>query len=90
VLIDAGLPAPEPQVWVLDRGGRPAYRLDLAYRSRRVGIEYNGRSHLDRLGPDRARMNWLDARGWTMRYFTAHDLYRTPDLLVATVRAALA
>jgi Protein of unknown function (DUF559) len=87
VLVDAGLPAPEPQVWVEDR-----YRIDLAYRHRRIGIEYDGRSHLDRarLATDRARMNWLDSRGWTMRYFTARDLYDRPGQLVATVRAALA
>ena len=86
VLVDAGLPVPEPQVWVDDR-----YRIDLAYRNRRVGIEYDGRSHLDgvRLATDRVRMNWLDSRGWTMRYFTARDLYDRPGQLVAIVRAAL-
>ena len=73
-------------MWVDDR-----YRIDLAYRNRRVGIEYDGRSHLDgvRLATDRVRMNWLDSRGWTMRYFTARDLYDRPGQLVAIVRAAL-
>jgi very-short-patch-repair endonuclease len=86
VLVDSGLPVPEPQVWVDDR-----YRIDLAYRHRRVGIEYDGRSHWDqiRLAADRVRMNWLDSRGWTMRYFTARDLYDNPAQIVATVRAAL-
>ena len=91
VIIDAGLPAPEPQVWVLDGTGRQAYRIDLAYRERRVGLEYDGRSHLtfDRLNADRSRMNWLSARRWAMRYFTARDLYQTPALIVAEVRALL-
>lgn len=91
VIIDAGLPAPEPQAWILDSAGRRAYRIDLAYRGRKVGLEYDGRSHLtiDRLGADRSRMNWLSRQGWAMRYFTARDLYQAPALLVAEVRSAL-
>lgn len=91
VLIDGGLPPPEPQVWVHDRYGIGRYRIDLAYRERKVGIEYDGISHLDRerLRYDRDRANWLDANGWTMRYFTDRDLYRRPSHIVSTVRAAL-
>jgi len=90
-IIDGGLPAPEPQLVVYDHTGYPIYRLDLGYRDRKVGLEYDGRSHLtmERLAADRARMNWLTADGWDLRYFTAHDLYRSPGLVVATVRAAL-
>jgi hypothetical protein len=92
LIIDAGLRAPEPQVWVHDSTGRPVYRIDLAYRERRVGLEYDGRSHLtpDRLAADRSRMNWLSSRGWTMRHFTARDIYQYPAVTVAEVRAALA
>ncbi|GIJ53010.1 type IV toxin-antitoxin system AbiEi family antitoxin [Virgisporangium aurantiacum] len=91
LIIDAGLQAPEPQVWVHDSSGRPVYRIDLAYRERRVGLEYDGRSHLtpDRLTADRSRMNWLGNRGWTMRHFTARDLYQHPAITAAEVRAAL-
>lgn len=92
VLVDGGLAAPEPQVWVDDESGVARYRLDLAYRERRVGIEYDGRSHTDRdrLRADRIRMNWLASHGWTVRYFTDHDLYRRPAGIVRSVRAALA
>jgi hypothetical protein len=91
VIIDGGLPAPEPQVWVHDSTGRRAYRIDLAYRKRKIGLEYDGRSHLslDRLNADRSRMNWLSGRGWAMRYFTARDVYQSPALVVAEVRALL-
>jgi hypothetical protein len=91
IIVDGGLPAPEPQLWVHDRDGYPVYRLDLGYRDRKVGLEYDGRSHatVGRLAADRARMNWLSAHGWDMRYFTAHDLYGSPGLVIATVRAAL-
>ncbi|WP_330439820.1 DUF559 domain-containing protein [Micromonospora sp. NBC_00821] len=91
ILIDGGLPPPEPQLWVADRHGTALYRLDLGYRERRIGIEYDGLSHLDRerLRHDRERVNWLDAAGWRMRYFTDRDLYRRPQHIKATIRAAL-
>ncbi|MBO4210893.1 DUF559 domain-containing protein [Micromonospora echinofusca] len=91
VLVDGGLPVPEPQIWVPDEAGVPLYRLDLGYRKRRVGIEYDGVSHLDRdrLRHDRARMNWLAAQGWAVRYFTDRDLYRRPGHVVQTVAALL-
>lgn len=89
VFIDGGLPAPEPQVWVTDDFGVPLYRLDLGYRARRIGVEYDGLSHLDRdrLRHDQARMNWLAAQGWTMRHFTAYDLYRRPAYIVESIRS---
>lgn len=74
-----------------DRYGIPVYRLDLDNRERRIGIEYDGLSHLDRdrLRHDRERVNWLDGAGWRMRYFTDRDLYRRPQYIKATIRAAL-
>ncbi|MEU5941721.1 DUF559 domain-containing protein [Micromonospora sp. NPDC047548] len=91
VLIDGGLPPPEPQIWVADESGEPTFRLDLGYRAHKIGIEYDGRSHLtrERLRRDRARMNWLSARGWTMRYFTDRDLYLRPEHIIHELRQAL-
>jgi hypothetical protein len=91
VILDAGLPPPEPQVWVYDGSGRRAFRVDLAYRERKVGLEYDNQSHLslERLSADRSRMNWLSRRGWAMRYFTARDLYQSPAVIVAEVQALL-
>jgi len=91
VLVDGGLPAPQPQLWVCDTAGVRLYRLDLGYERKRVGVEYDGVSHLDRdrLRHDRQRGNWLAANGWTMRHFTDRDLYRRPGHIVDSVRAAL-
>jgi hypothetical protein len=91
LLIDARLPPLEPQVWVCDDTGDTRYRLDLACRVRRVGLEYDGVSHLERrrLRADRERMNWLDEHDWTMRYFTDEDLYRYPQRMIARARAVL-
>jgi len=91
ILHDARLPAPEPQLAVRDEYGAERYFLDLGYRGQRVGVEYDGASHLSRyrMRADRLRHNWLEGQGWTMRYFTDSDLYQRPDLIVETVRAAL-
>ncbi|MEH0843392.1 DUF559 domain-containing protein [Micromonospora sp. CPCC 205711] len=91
VLIDGGLPVPEPQLEVYDQDGALRFRLDLGYRKQRIGVEYDGMSHLDRdrLRHDRDRGNWLAANGWTMRHFTDRDLYRRPAHIVATVAATL-
>ncbi|HJQ06325.1 MAG TPA: DUF559 domain-containing protein, partial [Nocardioides sp.] len=66
-MIDAGLPMPEPQVWV-DRDGMPTYRLDLAYRRHRVAVEYDGEEHEspEQASADEERRAWLSANGWTV------------------------
>ncbi|MEJ3742248.1 DUF559 domain-containing protein [Actinomycetes bacterium KLBMP 9797] len=91
VLHDAGIRGLIPQVPVLDDQGVERHRIDLADERTRVGIEYDGASHLDRrrMRRDRLRHNWLESRGWAMRYFTDHDLYTQPDVLVQVVRDAL-
>ncbi|MDQ7905591.1 hypothetical protein RB614_13805 [Phytohabitans sp. ZYX-F-186] len=84
VLRDGLLPAPEPQLAVRDDKGRVHCHVDLGYAEERVGVVYAGDSHLDQ-----PRHNWLETRGWRMRYFTDADLYADPEQLVQTVRAAL-
>jgi hypothetical protein len=64
---DAGLPQPESQVWI-EVNGVSTYRLDLAYRHRRVAIEYDGFDHHRRtraqIEHDRERRRWLRDHGW--------------------------
>lgn len=66
---DEGLPAPEPQVWI-EVDGVPTYRLDLAYRRRRIAVEYDGWEFHERTAEQReltrARRAWLRAHGWTV------------------------
>ena len=90
VLLDGRLPPPEPQLWVANFYGTVVYRVDLGYEQQRVGLEYDGRSHLDSVEKDRFRHNWLVENGWRMRYLTARDLYHDPGGIVATVKALLA
>jgi hypothetical protein len=67
-IIQAGLPAPEPQYWVR-HGGRKRYRLDLAYVLAKVAIEYDGRKfHRKKKAraKDAKRRKWLRDHGWTV------------------------
>ncbi len=83
-VIEARLPAAEIQYRVLV-GGR-LVRLDLAWPSHRVGLEFDGEDFHTGDGTlrrDRARHNALTRAGWTMLYATATDIYRDPGLLTA-------
>jgi very-short-patch-repair endonuclease len=91
VLLDAGFSGFQPQLPVLTDAGYPRYYLDLGNPVRRIGVEYDGSSHLDRarMRTDRTRHNWLTDRGWRMRYFTDHDLYSRRAHIIDTVARAL-
>lgn len=68
-IIDAGLPMPELQYWVVI-DGVPTYRLDLAYPHHRIAIEYDGEEFHRRTPAqreyDRMRRKWLREHGWTV------------------------
>jgi hypothetical protein len=65
-IIDAGLPTPQPQLWVrVPELGRR--RLDLAYRGRKVAVEYDGDEHHsedDDVAADDVRREALRQIGW--------------------------
>lgn len=90
---DAGIIAPEPQVWI-EIDGVPTYRLDLAYRRARVTVEYDGWDAHERTpeqkAHDRKRRRWLRANGWTIIVIRRGDF--TGDALdrwLGELRAAL-
>ncbi|SDQ11547.1 endonuclease domain-containing protein [Quadrisphaera sp. DSM 44207] len=88
-LLQAGI-AVVPQHRVRDARGVIA-RVDLAIPELRIAIEYDGAWHADRLQleRDRARLNRLQAAGWTVVHVTAAVL-REPGALVDAVRRAVA
>lgn len=66
-LLDAGLPPPQTQWWV-EVDGEPRYRLDLAYPSKRVAIEYDGaefHTGVSAAQADLRRRRTLRELGWT-------------------------
>jgi hypothetical protein len=90
-IVLSGLPEPVVQHDVLDRRGRFVARLDLAYPKKRVGLEYDGDHHRDRatFRHDAVRLNRLRLLDWTVLRFTADDVLRNPDRMLAQIRAAL-
>ena len=91
LLIDAGLPEPEPEVWVtIDRR---RYRIDLAYRRPKIAIECLGKKgHLNERSfeEDPVRCNDLALDGWLQLQVTYRRLEESPGSIVAEVRTALA
>ncbi|OLT45543.1 hypothetical protein [Cellulosimicrobium sp. CUA-896] len=96
VVVDAGLPRPEPNVTVPTWRG--AYRLDLAWTAHRVAVEfdgaikYSGGEYGDpqrRLLAEKARHDALVEAGWLVLRVTWDDL-TDPDVVARRVRSALA
>lgn len=91
LLIDAGLPEPEPEVWVTIDGRR--YRIDLAYRRPKIAIECLGKEgHLNERAfeEDPVRSNDLVLDGWLLLQVTYRRLEESPKSIVAEVGTALA
>ena len=86
-----GLPRPETQVVVLDHFGHVVARLDVGYRERRVGGEYDGAQHFETeaaVTRDLSRHNDLLDYGWTAFRFCKRD-FRTPLVMVRRMASAL-
>jgi very-short-patch-repair endonuclease len=90
MLLNAGLPAPTPQLVVHDLRGRFVARLDLGWEAVKVGAEYDGSHHRERTqhSRDLARHNTLRALGWAVIQIDAAQL-RHPDSLIALFRGLL-
>lgn len=91
MVIDGGLPHPELQIWIEDHAGRQRYRLDLGYRTIRLGLEYDGEEdhgpeHADH---DAARRKWIEGRDWQVLVFRSHDVFVTPDASLRRIAAAI-
>jgi very-short-patch-repair endonuclease len=92
LLVDAGLPAGQPQFEVRDAAGRLIGRVDLAWPAIRLAIEYEGDHHRgqEQFRRDIARVNALQHAGWTVIRLSADDVLRRPAETVSLVAAALA
>src|SRR4029077_18392573 len=89
LLIRAGVASPEGQFDVRDGQERFIGRADLYYPAARLVIEYDGGNHRDRMVDDNRRQNLLITAGYQVLRFTAADIHRRADVVVAQVRAAL-
>ncbi|MGN6299481.1 MAG: DUF559 domain-containing protein [Angustibacter sp.] len=92
LLVRAGLPIPYVNRDVVEDGAWLA-RPDLSYPAQRIAIEYEGDQHRSdrrQWKSDKTRRRLLEDVGWLVIEVIDDDVYRTPELTVARVRAALA
>jgi very-short-patch-repair endonuclease len=92
-LVDGGLPAPEPQVWVETHRGR--YRVDMAYPAQRVIIEADGALKYDGREPmalvdEKRRQEALERADYVVVRVTWWEVRNEPWEVVARVRRKLA
>ena len=89
----AGFPEPVVNVVVFDDSGRLRYRIDLAWPTAKVAVEYDGRHHIRREEQwtyDIRRREELEADGWTFLILTATDIFRTPGSTLDRAESLLA
>ncbi len=89
LLVDAGLPRPNPQYEVRNRLDDFVGRLDLAYPEVRLGVEYDGADHWKQRREDDRRRAAIRACDWEVCVFSADDVFVTPDATVSFVRQLL-
>lgn len=89
ILVLGGLPRPRVQVEIRDGFAGFLGRPDLLYPEARLGIEYDGGSHRDRLVSDNRRQNRLQKAGFMLLRYTAPDVYGRPEAIVDEVRTLL-
>ena len=88
--MDAGLPEPELQHWILTPGGR--YRVDVAYPRFRLGIEAKSKAHHltdEAFESDPLHDADLAIEGWIIIHITWAQLQKDPAGVVRRVRRAL-
>jgi very-short-patch-repair endonuclease len=91
VLVFAGLTPEVLQLNVFDRDGRWIARVDMAWPSKRLVVEADGREYHDRLEAlhaDRDKQNRIASAGWTVLRFTWFDVTTRPGYIVERVCTA--
>ncbi len=63
------------------------YIIDLACRSAKLAVEFDGAQHLDRQAYDDRRTVFLIENGWTVLRFWNGDVAENPDGVVETILA---
>jgi hypothetical protein len=91
VMLLAGVPAPELQGWVTGADGR-SYRADFLWREHRVIGEADGMikyAGIEDVRAEKRREDALRQAGYTLVRWTADELRRTPDRVIARILKAL-
>lgn len=93
LMLSGGLPVPQLNLVVRGGGtGRGTRRIDLAFEEYKVGVEFDGRHHVERIGQwqkDILRREELEAIGWRFVIITSSAMYADPIGVLKRIRDAL-
>lgn len=93
LVVLAGLPEPEVNIEFRDEFGNIVRRLDMGYRSAKLGLEYDGRQHAEsahQYASDVRRREDISALGWHEWTAVSKDIFQSPaetlDRIVAVMK----
>lgn len=92
LIVLAGLPEPKVDHRFYGQDGELLRRIDLAYEQIRLGVEYDGRQHVERKAQwsgDIRRREFFDDLEWRFITVISPDIWTTPGQTVIRVRDAL-
>lgn len=93
LLVLAGIVEPEVDIRFTDEDGNLLRRLDMGYRDLRIGIEYDGRQHVEVVEEweqDIDRREEFDDLEWRLVKIIAKDLWVQPERTLQRVQRAFA
>jgi len=92
LIVLAGLPEPVVNFEVVDDHGRARYRIDLSFPAQKLGIEFDGRHHIEREDQwvgDLLRREDLEADDWKFVVVVSSQFYGDPATVLGRVEAAM-
>ena len=92
LIVLAGLPEPVVNFEVLEQNGHVQYRIDLSFPDQKVGIEFDGRHHIERQEQwegDLLRREDLEDDDWKFVVVVSSQFYADPANVLTRVSTAL-
>jgi hypothetical protein len=92
LIVLAGLPEPVVNFDIVDDGGHVRYRIDLSFPAEKLGIEFDGRHHIERQEQwegDLLRREDLEDDDWKFVVVLSSQVYGDPANVLARVEAAM-
>lgn len=92
LIVLAGLPEPDVDLRFFTENGELLRRIDMGYEDIKLGVEYDGRQHIDRKvqwAGDLRRNEYFDHLKWQFIKLIAPDIWTTPGQTVERVRMGL-
>lgn len=93
LMVSGGIPEPALNLVVHGTTRRATRRIDLAFEDYKVGVEFDGRHHIEQISQwneDILRREELEAMGWRFVIVTSSTMYSDPGSVLRRIIDALA